>query len=189
MPVLPTLVTYASMRTRNIDTRSSDECLSHSSLMDSCSCLACAAAVHGRAACSCCQGLQQHTFACMICSVLTHFYRQEVQRETNPQRHEPLPAPLQTHAFQRRSLYPLSVAEMPPSRMAACRLCAQPKVTKVGTAAAACRTCSAAISSCTPSASTMSAAAQLSWKLCSSPFPCRAPATDLSCADCNAHAP
>ena len=56
-----TLVTYASMSTRNRETRSSEECRSQSSCMEERSCLACAATVHGSAACSCCHGLRCYT--------------------------------------------------------------------------------------------------------------------------------
>ena len=68
--------------------------------------------------------------------------------------------------------HPLSVTESPPKRMADCRLSAQPNVTRVGTDTAASKTCSAASSSCMPSTTTMTLAAQLSLKLCSSPFAC-----------------
>ena len=57
----------------------------------------------------------------------------------------------------------------------------QPKATTVGTVAVLCRIASAAASSCTPSTTAMSQAAQLSWKLCNSPRPCYAAEECFQC--------
>ena len=80
-------------------------------------------------------------------------------------------------------MYPASAGDSPPRRMAAWRRGAQPKATTVGTVAVPCRIASAAASSCTPSTTAMSQAAQLSWKLCSSPRPCYAAEECFQCKD------
>lgn len=77
----------------------------------------------------------------------------------------------QWRVVEREHTYPAAADGSPPRRMAAWRRGVQPKATSVGTAAVPCRITSAAASSCTPSTTVMSHAAQLSWKLCSSPRP------------------
>ena len=81
--------------------------------------------------------------------------------------------------------YPASAGDSPPRRVAAWRRGTQPKATTVGTTAVPFRIASAAASSCTPSTTAMSQAAQLSWKLCSSPRPCSAAER---CFQCERHA-